>query len=589
MKVRTKLNLILVLVILLVALGGTVSVKDMEDVKDKALETMEASSRQSYDDSIKEQVEVVISLLSEINDAYKAGTYTLDEAKKIAADEVRQMRYGEAGYFWIDQSDGTNVVLLGSDTEGTNRMETKDAKGYQMVKEIIRVAVEDGGGYTDFVFPKPGETKPSPKRSYSEYFEPFDWVVGTGNYTDYIDTAIAKQNKVFSNYAMQKAIALIAVCIVMLAVVAVLVFMIAQDITKSLKKVVAEIEVIAGGNFARKMQTNMMKRKDDFGQLAVSLESMRTEMSGLIGEVKEQAAEINNMVQNIDNSIQALDEQIEDVSATTEELAAGMEETAASSEEINAMSHEIESAAKNIATRSQDGATEADAIRERAVGIKKDITQNDQRTKAIHEEINEGLTRALEEIKVVNQIGVLAESIMQITGQTNLLALNASIEAARAGEAGKGFAVVAEEIRVLAEQSKAAVAHIQDVTKNVMNAVNNLAEGTQKLLGFVGTDVVDSFATFSGMADSYSNDAGQIDGLVTDFSASSEELLASISGVMEAINEVSKAATEGASGTTDIADKTGVIVERANEIKEKAEAARIAADKLQQNVEHFIV
>ena len=351
----------------------------------------------------------------------------------------------------------------------------------------------------------------------------------------------------------------------------------------------ASIGVMEQGDFTKSMGDKLLIRRDDFGQLAVSLESMRTEMSGLIGEVKEQTAEINNMVQNIDNSIQALDEQIEDVSATTEELAAGMEETAASSEEINAMSHEIESAAKNIATRSQDGATEADAIRERAVGIKKDITQNDQRTKAIHEEINEGLTKALEEIKVVNKIGVLAESIMQITGQTNLLALNASIEAARAGEAGKGFAVVAEEIRVLAEQSKAAVAHIQDVTKNVMNAVNNLAEGTQKLLGFVGTDVVDSFATFSGMADSYSNDAGQIDGLVTDFSASSEELLASISGVMEAINEVSKAATEGASGTTDIADKTGVVAEKANDIKEKAEAARIAADKLRQNVEHFIV
>ena len=78
---------------------------------------------------------MVISLLSEINDAYKAGTYTLDEAKKIAADEVRQMRYGETGYFWIDQSDGTNVVLLGSDTEGTNRMETEDAKGYKMVED----------------------------------------------------------------------------------------------------------------------------------------------------------------------------------------------------------------------------------------------------------------------------------------------------------------------------------------------------------------------------------------------------------------------------------------------------------------------
>ena len=45
--------------------------------------------------------------------------------KKVAADEVREMRYGDSGYFWVDESDGTNVVLLGSDTEGTNRMGTK--------------------------------------------------------------------------------------------------------------------------------------------------------------------------------------------------------------------------------------------------------------------------------------------------------------------------------------------------------------------------------------------------------------------------------------------------------------------------------
>lgn len=92
---------------------------------------------------------------------YKSGKYTLDEAKKIAADEIRQMRYGNGGYFWVDQSDGKNIVLLGSSTEGTNRMNTKDADGYQMVKEIIRVAVQDGGGYTDYVFPKEGETEPS--------------------------------------------------------------------------------------------------------------------------------------------------------------------------------------------------------------------------------------------------------------------------------------------------------------------------------------------------------------------------------------------------------------------------------------------
>ena len=588
-KVQTKLIIVMLATIVALVLCAVISSESMKQLQSKALETLEADERASYDEQIKQQVDNVISLCQTIYDQYQAGVYTEEEAKKLAADEIRQLRYGDAGYFWVDQYDGTNVVLLGNDTEGTNRMETKDANGYQMVKEIIRVGQEADGGYTDYVFPKEGETEPSPKRSYSKAFEPFGWVIGTGNYTDYIDDQVASIEKDFSSYVTGRMTLFIISTLIEGIIVVLLLIMIIISIIRPLKKCISSIGVMEQGDFSQAMGTALLKRRDDFGKLAASLESMRNEMSGLIGEVKSQATEITRMVQEIDDNIQALDEEIENVSATTEELAAGMKETAASSEEINAMSHEIESAAKSIATRSQDGATEADDIRDRAVGIKKTTTENDERTKAIHAEINEGLTKALEDIKVVDQIGVLAESIMEITGQTNLLALNASIEAARAGEAGKGFAVVADEIRVLAEQSKAAVVHIQDVTKNVVESVTNLADGAKKLLEFVGTDVVDSFAGFSDMADSYSNDAGKIDGLVTDFSASSEQLLASINGVMDAIGEVSKAATEGATGTNDIAEKTGVVVEKAAEIKEKAEAAHHAADKLQQNVEHFIV
>lgn len=588
-KVQTKLLIVMLATIVALVLCAIISSESMKQLQSKALETLEADERASYDEQIKQQVDNVISLCQTIYDQYQAGVYTEEEAKKLAADEIRQLRYGDAGYFWVDQYDGTNVVLLGNDTEGTNRMETKDANGYQMVKEIIRVGQEADGGYTDYVFPKEGETEPSPKRSYSKAFEPFGWVIGTGNYTDYIDDQVASIEKDFSSYVTGRMTLFIISTLIEGIIVVLLLIMIIISIIRPLKKCISSIGVMEQGDFSQAMGTALLKRRDDFGKLAASLESMRNEMSGLIGEVKSQATEITRMVQEIDDNIQALDEEIENVSATTEELAAGMEETAASSEEINAMSHEIESAAKSIATRSQDGATEADDIRDRAVGIKKTTTENDERTKAIHAEINEGLTKALEDIKVVDQIGVLAESIMEITGQTNLLALNASIEAARAGEAGKGFAVVADEIRVLAEQSKAAVVHIQDVTKNVVESVTNLADGAKKLLEFVGTDVVDSFAGFSDMADSYSNDAGSIDALVTDFSASSEQLLASINGVMDAIGEVSKAATEGATGTNDIAEKTGVVVEKAAEIKEKAEAAHHAADKLQQNVEHFIV
>ena len=544
MKVRTKLNLILVLVILLVALGSVVSFKDLEDVKDKALETMDASSRQSYDDSIKEQVGVVISLLSEINDAYKAGTYTLDEAKKIAADEVRQMRYGETGYFWIDQSDGTNVVLLGSDTEGTNRMETEDANGYKMVKETIRVAVEDGGGYTDYVFPKEGETKPSPKRSYSEYFEPFDWVVGTGNYTDYIDTAIEKQDKVFSSYAMKKAITLIGACVAMLVVVAVLVFMIAQDITKSLKKVVAEIEVIAGGNFAHRMQDNMMKRKDDFGQLAGTLETMRESICGLLSQVKIEAANIDTVVEAMDSSISNLNGEIEDVSATTEQLAASTEETAASTEQINSMTQQIDGAAKEIAIRAQDGATEAEEIHKRAAQTKEATVENRQKVQTMLGEIRGRLEQALEEAKVVEQIGVLADSILAITGQTNLLALN---------------------------------------------AVANLANDSNRLLDFVDTDIVKSFDNFEKMADDYNMDASKINDLVSDFSATSEELVASISNITEAIEGITSASNDSAAGTTNIAQKTVSIAGESAEVMKGVKTAEASAGELRKNVSNFVI
>lgn len=589
LKVRTKLNLILTLVILLVVLASVVSINNMNQVKDKALETIDASSRQSYDDTIKQQVGVVISLLSEINDEYKAGAYTLDEAKKIAADEVRQMRYGDAGYFWIDQSDGTNVVLLGSDTEGTNRMETQDADGYQMVKEIIRVAVEDGGGYTDYVFPKEGETQPSPKRSYSEYFEPFDWVVGTGNYTDYIDTAIATQDEEFSGYAVKKAATMIVACVAMLIIVAILIAMISRDITKSLKKIKDQFNIIAGGNFARKMQKPMLKRKDDFGQLANELEKMRESVRSLLAQVKIEATNIDTVVESIDSHVFNLNGEIEDVSATTEQLAASTQETAASAEQINGMTQQIEEAAREIAIRAQDGATEAEEIHQRATQTKDETVANRMKVKQMLSEIRQGLEKALEDAKVVEQIGVLADSILAITGQTNLLALNASIEAARAGEAGKGFAVVAEEIRVLAEQSKDAVANIQAVTENVNHAVRNLTSDSNRLLDFVDTDIVESFNNFEKMADDYNLDAAKINDLVSDFSATSEELVASITNITQAIDGISSASNDSAAGTTNIAQKTVSIANGSAEVMKGAKDAESSAEELRKNVNNFII
>ena len=588
-KVRTKLVIVMVIALIALALCSIVSSTSLSGLGNNALDIIENDMRSSYDEQIKAQVDSVISLCQSIYNQYEKGEYTLDEAKKLAADQIRDLRYGNNGYFWVDTYDGTNVVLLGNDTEGTNRMDAVDTNGFAYIQAIISAGKQEDGGFTDYVFPREGETESSPKRAYSKAFEPFGWVLGTGNYTDDIDDDVLGVKNEFSSYVSNSRMAIIGIAVVMEVILILVLTMITVSIVKPLRKSLTHINEMAQGDFSKEFEQNLLKRKDDFGQLADSLEKMRSEMNELIGEVKSEALEITGMVQEIDTSLQALDDQIENVSATTEELAAGMEETAASSEEMNAMSHEIESAAKSIAERSQDGATEADEIRDRAVKIKKDTDENDRRTRSIHEEINESLTKALEDIKVVDQINVLAKSIMDITGQTNLLALNASIEAARAGEAGKGFAVVADEIRVLAEQSKAAVSHIQEVTGNVTAAVENLANDAERLLEFVGNDVVESLGGFAEMANSYNSDAANVDSLVTDFSASSEQLLASINGVMDAISDVSKTATEGATGTTDIAEKVGIVVQETEAIKQKAETTYRSAEKLQKNVERFIV
>ena len=588
-KVRTKLVIVMVIALIALVLCSIVSNTSLSGLGNNALDIIENDMRSSYDEQIKAQVDNVISLCQSIYNRYEKGEYTLDEAEKLAADQIRDLRYGNNGYFWVDTYDGTNVVLLGNDTEGTNRMDAVDTNGFAYMQAIISAGRQENGGFTDYVFPREGETEPSPKRAYSKAFEPFGWVLGTGNYTDDIDEDVLGVKNEFSSYESNSRMAIIGIAVVMEVILILVLTLITASIVKPLKKSLTHIDEIAQGDFSKEFEQDLLKRKDEFGQRADSLEKMRSEMKELIGEVKSEALEITGMVQEIDTSIRALDDQIENVSATTEELAAGMEETAASSEEINAMSHEIESAAKSIAERSQDGANEADEIRERAVKIKKDTDENDRRTRSIHEEINESLTKALEDIKVVDQINVLAKSIMDITGQTNLLALNASIEAARAGEAGKGFAVVADEIRVLAEQSKAAVAHIQEVTGNVTAAVENLANDAERLLEFVGNDVVESLGGFAEMANSYNSDAANVDSLVTDFSASSEQLLASINGVMDAISDVSKTATEGATGTTDIAEKVGNVVQEAEAIKQKAETTYHSAEKLQKNVERFIV
>jgi len=131
---------------------------------------------------IKSEVETAVSMFQAIYAKHQQGEMTLKKAKKLAADLLRELRYGTEGYFWADTTEGVNVVLYGrKDVEGRNRLEDKDLKGTYYIKEFLTKG-KAGGGYVEYWFPKKGETTAQPKRSYVLLFKPFGWVVGSGYY-----------------------------------------------------------------------------------------------------------------------------------------------------------------------------------------------------------------------------------------------------------------------------------------------------------------------------------------------------------------------------------------------------------------------
>lgn len=395
------------------------------------------------------------------------------------------------------------------------------------------------------------------------------------------ETMYAKYNEIF------RTIVFIAIIVTLLIIISI--FMFIKKAIHPVKLACNHLQAISNADFTIEVPKKYLNKEDDMGALCQSIDKMQKSICELVKGVINESSNVENLVLDSVRYIEELTSSIEEVSASTEELSASMEETAASTEEMNASSNEIEKSVESIAIKVEEGTVSAKEIDNRAKGLRANFLESEKKGLKVYEETREKLKNALNEAKSVEEISTLSHAIMEITEQTNLLALNAAIEAARAGEAGKGFAVVADEIRKLAEDSKNAVAGIQEITNRVTNSVANLAQSANSMMEHMSNNVNKDYKIMLDATDKYSMDAEFIKNMILEFNNTSDQILDLIRNMVSGIDGITSAANEGASETSNIAEKTTIVVDKANESKNLIGCVKEGNKKLLELVSKFKV
>jgi len=113
-----------------------------------------------------------------------------DDLKKQALASVEAMKFGKDGYFYIYDYDGVNLMHAANKSlVGKNLIDMQSTDGTYLIKDLI-VAAKKGGDSVEFDFAKPGSKELSKKIGFATGFEPWQWMIGTGTYTDEIEDQI---------------------------------------------------------------------------------------------------------------------------------------------------------------------------------------------------------------------------------------------------------------------------------------------------------------------------------------------------------------------------------------------------------------
>lgn len=303
--------------------------------------------------------------------------------------------------------------------------------------------------------------------------------------------------------------------------------------------------------------------------------------------ITSNSQKMEEVVNEVMESVMTSNNSVSDLSALTEELTATMEEMSANAYAINTNAESIKEEVNQIAERTTEINGYTKEMKAHADSMENAARSNMESTSVKVSEILTVLNQAIEDSKSVNQVNSLTDDILNIASQTNLLALNASIEAARAGDAGKGFAVVATEISQLAAASQEAANRIQQINSVVTEAVHNLADNANGLVGYMNESILPEFESFVESGTEYKKKASYVENVMNEFAEKTDNLKVTMDEIAGSINTIANAIEEGANGVANAANSTQILVSDMDNITQHMDDNQAIAASLKRETEVF--
>ena len=526
---RVLLLALVPLLVLAVLLAG-LSVQQLRSDAEAELGAMRERLIKQKQGELKAYLELAQSTVQSLYDSSASGDMA---ARDQAIALWKPMRYGSDGY--IFGYDGGSVrIFSGQDSKriGDSFRDYKDVNGVFLINDLVS-AGQRGGGYVTYHFPKPGsDTTAYPKLSYAVWLPKWNLMIGTGFYIDDIDRIMAEAE---ANAAerLQSAIGkTVLLTVIILAVMAVIAFRVANGIVKPIGVVAERMQEIAKGD-GDLTQRLRLERQDEIGALAGAFD----QFVARIHELMQQVVAVSGRLRQVAGTVET------DAGGTFAAIDRQRHET----DQVATAVTQLSATVREVARNTHDTAESANRADQQSRGAREVVRQATSAILGLANELDSSVASLQQLQQDTNQVGAVLDVIRGIAEQTNLLALNAAIEAARAGDQGRGFAVVADEVRALAARTQQSTQEIQAMLERFRQSADNAVSGIQRCHD-ISKVSVDHAERTSAELEQVSTLINQINAMGLQIATAAEEQATVTDSLARNVHQIAEAADQATGG-----------------------------------------